>query len=372
MGARLPARLLPARRRRALARGQVDRGLDGDRDAAGGGGHRDPARAARPGAGGDRVRPPQPLLRGRPVRDQGGRPPRDRPGPGRSGGAARDRLRGHAQRVRQARHPAGPRARRAGGDLPRRPRARAARRGAAALHVRRVAGGGGDQRVRHGRRQGRRAHGLPRERPGLARGLLPGGRPRGARRQARPLPAVRLQPRQGPARVLHRALDGRRGGDRDGRQAADRPRGRRALRRRAAGAARRSRAAPRTMRCARSSATSRARASSSRRRRRRTSWSAASPASGTVARSRSAAPPRARGRRRAGASTARCGRGSRARAAAGSGILRHFGDLSDAPGRGPVLRRLRPLARARAAQGAQPGGAPRPARPARAAARRAT
>ena len=68
-----------------------------------------------------------------------------------------------------------------------------ARRGAAALHVRRVAGGGGDQRVRHGRRQGRRAHGLPRERPGLGRGLLPGGRPRRARRQARALPAVRLQ-----------------------------------------------------------------------------------------------------------------------------------------------------------------------------------
>ena len=44
----------------------------------------------------------------------------------------------------------------------------------------------GDQRVRHGRRQGRRADGLPRERPELGRGLLPGGRPRGARRRSRP------------------------------------------------------------------------------------------------------------------------------------------------------------------------------------------
>ena len=66
--------------------------------------------------------------------------------------------------------------------------------------------------------------------------------------------------RQGPARVLHRALDGRRVGDRHGRQAADRPRGRRALRRRAAGAALDHAAARRTTRCARSSATSRARA----------------------------------------------------------------------------------------------------------------
>ena len=44
-------------------------------------------------------------------------------------------------------------------------------------------------------------------------------------------------PRQGPARVLHRALDGRRGCHHHGRQAAARPRGRRALRGRAAGAA---------------------------------------------------------------------------------------------------------------------------------------
>ena len=49
-----------------------------------------------------------------------------------------------------------------------------------------VPGRRGHQRVRDGRRQGRRADGLPRERARLARGLLPGGRPRRARRRARP------------------------------------------------------------------------------------------------------------------------------------------------------------------------------------------
>ena len=70
------------------------------------------------------------------------------------------------------------------------PRERA-RRGAAALHGGRGAGRRRHQRVRHGRRQGRRADGLPRVRAGVDRGLLPGGRPRGARRPAGALPAVR-------------------------------------------------------------------------------------------------------------------------------------------------------------------------------------
>ena len=78
VGARLPPRLLPPRRRRALAGGEVDRRLHRDGDAAGGVGHRHAPRAARPGAGGDGLRPPEPVLRGRPVRDQGGRAPRDR------------------------------------------------------------------------------------------------------------------------------------------------------------------------------------------------------------------------------------------------------------------------------------------------------
>ena len=77
-------------------------GVDRDGDAAGGGGHRAAARAARPGARGDGVRPAEPLVRGRPVRDQGGGPPRDRRGARRARGAAGDRLRGHARGVRPA------------------------------------------------------------------------------------------------------------------------------------------------------------------------------------------------------------------------------------------------------------------------------
>ncbi len=105
-----------------------------------------------------------------------------------------------------------------------------ARRGPAALHGRRGPGRGGHERVRHGRRQGRRADGLPRVGPELDRGLLPGGRPRRARRQARALPAVRHRPRQGPARLLHRALGGRRG-PAEGRRAPDQGGRRRASRR---------------------------------------------------------------------------------------------------------------------------------------------
>ena len=66
------------------------------------------------------------------------------------------------------------------------------------------------QRVRDGDRQGRRAHRLPRVGAGIARGLLPGGRPRGARRRAGAVPAVRRAARQGAARVLHPARSGRR------------------------------------------------------------------------------------------------------------------------------------------------------------------
>ena len=58
----------------------------------------------------------------------------------------------------------------------------APRRGAAALHGGRGAGRRRHQRVRHGRGQGGRADGLPRVRAVVDRGLLPGGRPRGARR----------------------------------------------------------------------------------------------------------------------------------------------------------------------------------------------
>ena len=77
--------------------------------------------------------------------------------------------------------------------------------------ARRGAGRRGDQRVRHGRRQGRRADGLPRV------GAVARSRPTTRRPAARgataspPAPAVRHRARQGPARLLHRALGGRRG-----------------------------------------------------------------------------------------------------------------------------------------------------------------
>ena len=102
VGARLPARLLPAGRRRALARRERDPRLDRDGHAAGGGRHRGPARAARPGARVHRVRPAEPLVRGRAVREQAGRPPRDRGRARRAGRAAGDRLRGHARGLASA------------------------------------------------------------------------------------------------------------------------------------------------------------------------------------------------------------------------------------------------------------------------------
>ena len=124
VGARLPARLLPAGGRRAVARRGGDRGLHGDRDAGGGERHRGPARAARPGPGVDRVRPPEPLVLRRAVRDQGGGPPADRGGAGGAGGAAGDRLHGHSRGVGPAGRAARSRARRGGDRLPRRVAAR--------------------------------------------------------------------------------------------------------------------------------------------------------------------------------------------------------------------------------------------------------
>ena len=143
-----------------------------------------------------------------------------------------------------------------GAVVPRRAAARRPCRGAAPLHGRRRRRRRGHQRVRDGRRQGRRADGLPRIRAGLDRGVLPGGRPRRARRRARALPAVRVGARQGPARVLHRTVDGRGAGAQEASAArltaepAAVQRADRRARGRGPGATRRW--------CARSSATSRA------------------------------------------------------------------------------------------------------------------
>ena len=140
------------------------------------------------------------------------------------------------------------------------------------------------------------------------------------------LPAVRVRARQGPARVLHRALDRRGAGAQGGGARADGRGGgvRRAGGRRQPGdAVRRARRAAGALRGLRRGGRPRDRRPSrarrrrpAERRRRPTACSAGSPAPGTAARSRCAGPPRRRARARAGASTAPCGRGSRDRRAA--------------------------------------------------------
>ena len=80
VGARLPPRLLLPGRRRAACRRPGDDRAHGDRDAGGGRRHRAPAGAARSGPRDDRLRPPEPDLRRRPVRDRGRQAPPARGG----------------------------------------------------------------------------------------------------------------------------------------------------------------------------------------------------------------------------------------------------------------------------------------------------
>ena len=165
-----------------------DRRLDGDRHAAGRRatssrrlGLRDPVRGRRPASTGPTC------LRRRALRDDA--PTSTRGSPRRCASPARapgDRLRGHAQGGRAAgrarcRPTWASRSLAYHAGLAR--DERAAR--PAALHGRRRRGRRRHQRVRHGRRQGRRAHRRPRGRAAVARGLLPGGRPRRPRRRAR-------------------------------------------------------------------------------------------------------------------------------------------------------------------------------------------
>ena len=77
VGARLPPRLLSPRRRRAGARRALDLRRDRDRDPARRGRRRPAARAPRPAADHDRLRPAQPLLRRRPGRLRAGEARRD-------------------------------------------------------------------------------------------------------------------------------------------------------------------------------------------------------------------------------------------------------------------------------------------------------
>ena len=183
VGARLPARLLPARRRGALAR-RARRSSPRRR--------RRRRRWRRTSWRGSGCATRCAWRRGSTGRTSRSRSSRARPRrpahrgiaaalaePGRAAG---DRLRGHARGVRPARRRGWARELGVrGGRLPR----RACRASARAEAQRRfmageVAGRGGHQRVRHGRRQGRRADGLPRDasrarsRPTTRRPAAPG------------------------------------------------------------------------------------------------------------------------------------------------------------------------------------------------------
>ena len=338
-----------------------DRGLDGDGDAGGGAGHR---RAARACASRCTSR------RGSTARTSRSRSCRARTRRSCTGGSprrwpSRTRCRRSSTRAR-ARSATGCRtgwgASSAWRSSPTTRGCRATLRAdvAAALHGRRRAGGRRHQRVRDGRGQGRRADGLPRVGAALDRGLLPGGGPRGARRAARALPAVRDRASDKGLHVffIERAEVER--GPAEARRAHDRALGRghaaalqpaperaRARRGRGGGA------------CARSSATWRARASSSRRRRRRTG--SAGRVVGPWDRDTLARLPLGRARRArasAGASTAPSGRGSRATRCRREGILRHFGDRSAPAPAGPCCDVCDPsLVPAAPARGAAPAHA---------------
>ena len=114
VGPRLPARLLPPGRRGAPPRGQGHRGLHGHGHAAGGGGHRPPARPARAAQGGHRLRPPQPVVRGRAAgaaREaaadrRGARAPRTRSRPSSTRARARGRRRSRSSSPTQLGEPA--------------------------------------------------------------------------------------------------------------------------------------------------------------------------------------------------------------------------------------------------------------------------
>ena len=220
VGARLPARLPHARRAPAAAAPRARRRAHRHGDAAGAGRHRRAARPAR------RPRASSTAFGARTSRSRWSRCRRARGADGRRAGPARAGRR-PAIVYAPTRKEAEELARRCGGRSAPRPTTRAWTRGAAsACRPRSWAAGSsdrGDDRVRHGDRQGGRPHGDAHRAAGQRRGLLPGDRPRRARREAlarhpaalvrrpphaRVLPRARL-PRAGGARALFRAADGR-------------------------------------------------------------------------------------------------------------------------------------------------------------------
>ena len=357
VGARLPARLLPPRRRGALARRAGARRLDRDGDAAGRAptscarlGLRDPVRVD------DRLRPPEP-------RRSPSCPAAPRP-------TSAPRLAAALARARRAARRSSTRARaRSASSSPARWRARSA------CEVARLPRGPA-ARARAPRRSGAswparstvvvatNAFGMgvdkadvrtvvPRERARLARGLLPGGRPRRARRRARrarccsPRAATRActSSSSSARRSTTTALDAR-GRARCWRAAVGRP-----LRRR-----RRWRcgvAAASPSRCARIVGHL-ARAGVVQPRRRRPTASRGRVAGACDGRARGACRTLGRARRHAGALApvprgVGVRRGRRVPARGDPAPLRR---PRAARGRGAVLRRLRPVVRSRRRAGA--------------------
>ena len=220
VGPRLPPRLPAPRVDHQGARPPADDGLHRDRHAQGRRGDRRPPRPPRARAGAIRLRSPEPQLRRPALRrrrlgraqasDAGRRPENAREPP-------RGRLLRHAQEHR--------------GDRPAPHQRRAADDGVPRRHARRlphprpglVHEGPGrhrrrHQRVRHGRRQGRRPLRLALGAALEPRGLLPGGRTSRPRRRTRAGRSAREPQRPRPARPLHP----RGGGDRRAGRCADR------------------------------------------------------------------------------------------------------------------------------------------------------
>ena len=179
MGPRLPPRVPRAHRAARALAGRAAHRADRDRR------HADPARDRRtPGAGGrapvrQLVRPPQHPL---PRRPQGRRRAPAAGFPRRPPRRERHRLCPLAQARGQHRR-AVARGRHRRPALPRRHGRRRARRQPAPLPAGGRRGDGGDDRVRHGHRQARRALRRPHRPAQVDRGLLPGDRPRRPRRR---------------------------------------------------------------------------------------------------------------------------------------------------------------------------------------------
>ena len=210
VGTRFPAGLLPAGHGHRAARPSPGRGVHRDRDAGGAAGHPRAAQLAGTEGVRRRFRPSEPA----PERASGGTRGRQvRPA---AGAHRRAENRHHLLRDPQAgrsraRQPPGPG--RQGHRLPRRPQRRGARAGAGPIHQPPIRRGRGHQRLRHGHRPVghpvRRAFRGARQ-PG---GLLPGSRPRRARRRAVRLRVVFQLRRHPRAGFFHRGQQSQPPGD---------------------------------------------------------------------------------------------------------------------------------------------------------------